>query len=78
MSQFAMSKFLSVTDRAEAAGFNAGMHGPNTENTHFSFFGSPEETAAWEAGKKRGEAPKALLDKFADRPVAVRVSGEKP
>lgn len=59
-----MSKFATAYDRAEAAGFSAGMEGPNTENTHFSFFGTPEETRAWEAGKKRGEASKAMLGKF--------------
>jgi ribosome modulation factor len=65
MSKYAMSKFATREDRAEAAGFNAGMEGSNEENTHFSFFATPSETAAWESGKRRGEASKLVLDKIA-------------
>lgn len=62
-----MSKYASKEQRAECAGFDAGMNGSNEENTHFSFFGTPEETKAWEAGKKRGEQSKVVLDKVSRR-----------
>lgn len=55
MSKYAMSKFTSVSSRAACAGFDAGYNGPNEENSHFSFFTSPQERDAWEAGKRRGE-----------------------
>jgi hypothetical protein len=44
-------------------GFDAGLNGSNTTNTHFSNFGTKEQTADWEAGKKAGEAQRAISKK---------------
>lgn len=41
-------------EQAESAGFMAGRHGADKENSHFAFFATPETTAAWERGLKRG------------------------
>lgn len=46
----------SLLSDAEAAGYDAGFNGPNTTNCHFRHFGTPENTAAWERGKKAGDA----------------------
>ncbi len=55
MSKFGMSKFATKEERAHAMGFDAGRHGPNEVNCHFSAFATPEETRAWERGKELGE-----------------------
>ena len=36
------------------AGYKAGLHGPNTENTHFSYFPSKDITKEWERGQRAG------------------------
>lgn len=43
------------------AGYSCGAEGANTENCHFSFFSSPANTAAWEAGKAQAEADKKVI-----------------
>ena len=55
MSRFAMSKFASLDDCAEAAGYDAGRNGATTENTNYSFFSGPTMTAAWQRGYDRGQ-----------------------
>lgn len=42
------------------AGFDCGLNGSNTDNCHFSFFSSREQTDEWEAGKKEGEKMKHI------------------
>lgn len=59
MSRFAMSKFATLEDCAEAAGYDAGRNGADNENCHFSFFTTPVLTAAWERGKSRGDRERA-------------------
>lgn len=39
-------------------GYDAGLNGSNTTNTHFSMFSTQEKTTNWEAGKKAGEEAK--------------------
>lgn len=55
MSKFAMSKFATVEQMCEAAGYDAGRNKPDEQNCHFSLFGTPEMTRAWERGKLRGD-----------------------
>lgn len=43
---------------AERMGYDAEFNGANTTNCHFSLFGSPELTKAWELGKRRGAEAK--------------------
>lgn len=46
---------------AYSRGYDAGQHGSNEQNTHFSIFQSAEYTAAWSEGKddaKNGRANK--------------------
>lgn len=62
MSRFAMSKFSTVEDRAEAAGYDAGLHGANTENCNTHFFGTQAESMAWDRGKKRGDAERGAVE----------------
>ena len=45
----------ATTDIAERLGFDCGYNGPDESNCHFTLFATPELTAAWERGKKRGE-----------------------
>jgi len=56
----AFQKLIPVTkineEHAERMGFDCGKNGPNQTNCHFSIFGSPELTRAWEKGKKRAQA----------------------
>lgn len=42
------------TDIAYALGYNAGKHGPNMHNTHFSIFETRELSAAWQQGYDLG------------------------
>lgn len=64
MSQFAMSKFATKEQRAEAMGFNAGMRGVSKDNDVSPDF-TPAEQQAWLNGLARGEASKVTLDKIA-------------
>lgn len=43
-------KFISAYD----AGYDAGLNGANTDNSHFSWFNKPENTKEWERGNKDG------------------------
>jgi hypothetical protein len=45
----------TLNARAESAGYDAAVNGSNTTNCHFSHFGTPERTAAWERGNERGK-----------------------
>ncbi len=45
-------------DYAERMGYDAEFNGANTTNCHFSLFGKPELTKAWESGKRRGAEAK--------------------
>ena len=40
---------------AYCMGYDAGINGPNMQNTHFSIFSKPEFTKEWERGKKLGD-----------------------
>jgi hypothetical protein len=42
-------------DEAYKAGMDCAVNGENTENCHFSLFGTPELRRAWEMGKERVE-----------------------
>jgi hypothetical protein len=44
---------------AEQAGWEAGYYGPNTSNCHFTYFATPELTAAWERGNAGGKVERA-------------------
>ncbi len=44
-------------------GHDAGLNGPNTTNSHFSFFATKEQTRDWEAGNAAGKKAKANLKK---------------
>lgn len=35
-------------------GYDSAINGSNTINSHFSLFASPEQTKAWEAGRRIG------------------------
>lgn len=51
-----------TTDELRTAynsGFDTGMYGANTTNSHFSIFSTPEKTKAWEVGKDDGDLMKA-------------------
>lgn len=37
-------------------GYKCGLNGPNETNCHYSLFGTPELTQAWERGKADAEA----------------------
>ncbi len=41
--------------RAYKMGFDCGVNGPNQTNCHFTIFCCPENTRAWEAGKRDAE-----------------------
>jgi hypothetical protein len=45
-------------EHTERMGFDSEFNGANTTNCHFSLFGSPELTKAWELGNKRGAEAK--------------------
>lgn len=45
-------------EQAEAAGRDAGQHGPSTINCHPRYFATPALTAAWEKGNEAGKALK--------------------
>lgn len=49
----AMSKEI-----CNAAGYDAGINGPNEDNCNHKFFSSPEFTAAWLKGKNKAEDEK--------------------
>jgi len=40
-------------------GYDCGINGSNLTNCHFGIFSTPENTKAWERGKKDGEKIKA-------------------
>ncbi len=44
------------TDYAYKMGCDCAVNGADTTNCHFSIFASPENTKAWEQGKKDGES----------------------
>lgn len=46
-----MSKTI---EEARAAGYQAGRHGPDTTNSHFTWFFTTEMTRAWEEGHAQG------------------------
>lgn len=50
---------MSKNSKEYKNGFDAGLNGSNTTNTHFSNFGTKEQTADWEAGHKAGKKEKA-------------------
>ena len=45
-----------------ANGYDCEMNGANTTNCHFSLFGSPERTKAWERGKEAARLTKRAPD----------------
>ena len=56
-----INRYLNAQDRvdleyAESMGYDAGLNGANTVNSHFAIFSEPEFTKAWERGKARGDA----------------------
>lgn len=50
----------TTKDDARAAGYQCGLNGPDTKNCHFRFFATPELTAMWEEGKRKGEEEKRI------------------
>lgn len=38
-----------------AAGYDAGLNGPNMTNCNFALFGSPENKTLWEQGNADGK-----------------------
>lgn len=40
-------------------GYDAGLNGANTTNSHFSNFSTPDQTQDWEAGQSAGKKAKA-------------------
>lgn len=51
-----VSRALATSEEmAFDAGYKAAIDGPDTTNCHFSWFRSPEMTAAWERGNKAGK-----------------------
>ncbi len=51
---------MRTEQEAEAAGRDAAISGPNTANSHFTFFATPALTKAWERGNEGGR--NALAD----------------
>lgn len=47
------------TEKAYRMGLKSISEGPNEENCHFSIFSSPEDTKAWERGRKEGKKLKS-------------------
>lgn len=45
-------------NEAYMLGVDCGLHGANLVNCNFKIFSSPENTKAWERGKKEGEKAK--------------------
>jgi hypothetical protein len=46
---------MSQNKTAYELGWECGRDGANEQNCHFSIFSSPENTKAWEAGKRDAE-----------------------
>jgi len=46
------------TEEAYNLGYDCGINGPNLTNCNFKIFSTPENTKAWERGKKDGENSK--------------------
>ena len=51
---------LIGTPEAYDRGYSCGLIGPNDYNSNFRIFSTPENTKAWEEGKKDGENAKKL------------------
>lgn len=47
-------------EESQRAGYQAGLHGSDTTNSHFSWFATPELTSAWERGNKQGKIDAAV------------------
>lgn len=47
------------TDYAYEKGYDCGLNGANMDNCHFAIFSTPENTRAWEQGKRDAEGGKA-------------------
>ena len=71
LARLALAGILAVAEkndkrtpeqRAEDAGYDAGRNMPNTTNCHFAHFATPEQTKAWERGKKRGDAEREATE----------------
>jgi hypothetical protein len=45
-------------ERARELGRDCGKNGPNTTNCDFRIFSTPENTRAWEQGKREAEESK--------------------
>lgn len=46
------------TDYAYDKGYDCGVNGANEDNCHFAIFSTPENTKAWEEGKRDAEGGK--------------------
>lgn len=53
-----------TTKEAYALGYSCGMNGANTTNCNFRAFSTPENTRAWERGKKDAEEIKDGVKKL--------------
>ena len=53
-----------IPDKAYELGRDCGSNGANTKNCHFGIFSDPENTKAWEQGKKDAEV---LLDETGEK-----------
>lgn len=54
-----MKKF----DNAYDAGYDAGLNGANTNNSHFSWFATKENLANWQRGNNDGSYKRELDSK---------------
>lgn len=50
-----------TTEQAYKHGYDCGLNGSNITNCDFSIFSTPENTKAWEQGKKDAEKGKKEL-----------------
>lgn len=66
--KFPYTKYATAEERSEAAGYDAGRNKPDEENCHFSLFCTPSATAAWERGKRRGDAERESVPAMSVKP----------
>lgn len=55
-----------------AMGYDAAINGANEKNCHFSLFSSKENTAAWEAGNRKGVADRETAEHKMQRTTGTR------
>ena len=63
LTKAAMEAVIKPASDPYEMGYDAGLHGPNLVNSHFSIFSTPEATREWERGKKAGDFAAGGIDK---------------